>query len=78
MTEFYLSIDTCVLGRKTHVLSVKFGKADADAGKKNYTFSRTLSNAASPKVTFIDEDVRTFAERIAFRNGQAHLAGGRR
>src|SRR5260370_11058501 len=77
MAEFYRSIDTCVLGRKTYDLSVKFGKADGYAGKKNYVFSRTLPKAASPKVTVIDEDVRVFAERLRLEKGKhVWLVGG--
>ena len=77
MAEFYRSIDTCVLGRKTYDLAVKFGKADGYAGKKNYVFSRTLSKAASPKVTVIDEDVRVFAERLRLEKGKhIWLVGG--
>jgi dihydrofolate reductase len=51
MPEFCRSIDTCILGRKTYDLTVRFGMAGVYAKKKNYVFSRTLSNAASPKVS---------------------------
>jgi dihydrofolate reductase len=77
MTEFYRSIDTCVLGRKTYDLAVKFGKADGYAGKKNYVFSRTISKAASSQVTVVDEDVGTFAERSRSEKGKdIWLVGG--
>jgi dihydrofolate reductase len=77
MAEFYRSIDTCVLGRKTYDLAVKFGKADAYAGKKNYVFSRTLSKAASPKVSIVSEDVPVFAERLRSEKGKhIWLVGG--
>jgi dihydrofolate reductase len=77
MAEFYRSIDTCVLGRKTYDLAVKFGKEDGYAGKKNYVFSRTLSKAASPKVTVINEEVGVFAERLRSERGKhIWLVGG--
>jgi dihydrofolate reductase len=77
MPEFYRSIDTCVLGRKTYDLAVKFGQADGYAGKKNYVFSHTLSKAASPKVTVINEDVGVFAERLRSEKGKhVWLVGG--
>ena len=77
MTEFYRSIDTCVLGRKTYDLAVKFGKAEAYAGKKNYVFSHTLSKAACPKVSVVSEDVTAFAERLRSEKGKdIWLVGG--
>jgi dihydrofolate reductase len=77
MAEFYRSVDTCVLGRKTYDLSVSFGMAEGYAGKKNYVFSRTLSKAASPKVNIVGEDVRVFAERMRSERGKdIWLVGG--
>ena len=64
MRGFYSTIDACVMGRKTYELAVKFGMPDGYAGKKNYVFSRTLANAASPKVTIVREDVKAFAKRL--------------
>jgi dihydrofolate reductase len=77
MGAFYRSIDTCVLGRKTYDVSVKFGMADGYAGKKNFVFSRTLSKVASPKVSVVSEDVTVFAERLRSEKGKdIWLVGG--
>ena len=77
MDAFYRSIDTCVFGRKTYDLSVGFGMAEGYAGKKNYLFSRTLSKAASPKVTIVNEGVPIFAERLRSEKGKdIWLVGG--
>jgi dihydrofolate reductase len=77
MGAFCRSIDTCILGRKTYDLSVKFGMADGYAGKKNYVFSRTLSKVASPTVSLVSEDVRVFAERLRSEKGKdIWLVGG--
>jgi dihydrofolate reductase len=47
------------------------------AGKKNYVFSRTLSKAASPKVSIVSEDVTVFAGRLRSENGKdIWLVGG--
>jgi dihydrofolate reductase len=70
MGAFYHSIDTCVLGRKTYDLSVKFGMPDGYTGKKNYVLSRTLSKAASPKVSIVSEDVHVFSERLRCEKGK--------
>jgi dihydrofolate reductase len=77
MGTFYRSIDTCVLGRKTYDLLVSFGMAQGYAAKKNYVFSRTLSKAASPKVSIVSEDVPTFSERLRSEKGtNIWLVGG--
>lgn len=77
MGVFYRSIDTCILGRKTYDLSVKFGMADGYGGKKNYVFSRTLSKAASPKINLVNEDVHVFSERLRSQKGKhVWLVGG--
>jgi dihydrofolate reductase len=77
MDAFYRSIDTCVLGRKTYDPSVNFGMAEGYAGKNNFVFSRTLSKAASPKVSVVSEDVTVFAERLRSEKGKhIWLVGG--
>jgi dihydrofolate reductase len=77
MGAFYRSIDTCILGRKTYDLTVRFGMAGGYAKKKNYVFSRTLSKAASPKVSVVSEDVTAFAERLRSEKGRdIWLVGG--
>jgi dihydrofolate reductase len=77
MPEFYRSIDTWILGRKTYDLMVRFGMAEGYAKKKNYVFSHTLSKAASPKVTVINEDVQVFSKRLRSEKGKhIWLVGG--
>jgi dihydrofolate reductase len=77
MPAFYRSIDTCILGRKTYDHVVRFGMPEGYAGKKNYVFSRTLSKAASPKVSIVSEDVTVFAGRLRSENGKdIWLVGG--
>jgi dihydrofolate reductase len=77
MGAFYRSFDTGVLGRKTYEQSVKFGMADGYSCKKNYVLSRTLTKAASPKVSVINDNVAVFAERLrAEKGGHIWLVGG--
>ncbi|MGA7380809.1 MAG: dihydrofolate reductase family protein [Terriglobales bacterium] len=74
---FFRSIDTCILGRKTYDFSVSHGMPDFYPGKKTYVFSRTLKQAASPKVTLIKEDVAAFAQRLRTEKGKhIWLVGG--
>jgi dihydrofolate reductase len=77
MRRFYASIDTCVMGRKTYDVAVKFGMPDGYAGKKNYVFSRTLSKALSPKVSIVHEDLSIFSKRLRAENEKdIWLVGG--
>jgi len=77
MPEFYRSIDTCILGRKTYDLMVGFGLAEGYAGKKNYVFSRTLLKTKTSKVSVVSEDVPIFAERLRSEKGKhIWLVGG--
>jgi dihydrofolate reductase len=75
MSAFFRSVDTCILGRKTYDFSVSHGSPDFYPGKKNYVFSRTLKQAASPKVTLINEDVTTFAQRLRAEKGKGKGEG---
>ena len=70
MNEFFSSIDTCILGRKTYDFAVSHGMPDVYPGKKNYVFSRTLKKAASPKVIVTGEDVSSFAQRLRAEKGK--------
>jgi|SRR5215475_6249033 len=77
MNEFYRSIDTCILGRKTYDFAVSHGMPEVYPGKKNYVFSRTLKKAASPKVIITSEDVASFAKRLRGEKGKnIWLVGG--
>jgi dihydrofolate reductase len=77
MGAFYRSIDTCILGRKTYEQAVKFGMASGYSGKKNFVLSRTLTKAASPKVSIINDEVSVFAERLRGKKGKhIWLVGG--
>jgi len=77
MGAFYRSIDTCILGRKTYEQAVKFGMTSGYSGKKNFVLSRTLTKAASPKISIIDDEVTVFAERLRGKKGKhIWLVGG--
>jgi dihydrofolate reductase len=77
MRRFYSTIDACVMGRKTYEMAVKFGMPDGYGGKKNYVLSRTLAQAASPKVSIVHDDVKIFAKRLRAENEKdIWLVGG--
>ena len=77
MAAFYRSIDTVIFGRKTYDFAIAHGMSDPNPGKKSYVLSRTLTKAASPKVTVINEPVAPFAEQLRKEKGKhIWLMGG--
>ena len=77
MAAFYRTIDTCVMGRKTYDVAVKFGMSDGYAGKKNYVFTRSRKQSANPKVRMIHENVTGFSQRLRAERGKnIWLVGG--
>jgi len=76
MGEFYRSIDTILMGRKTYDFAVdyqKSGKAKSvfDPKVKNYLFSRTIAAAdvVSP-VELVSEPVKAFAQELRAQPGK--------
>ena len=73
MAEFWKSIDTVVMGRKTYEAALRMGVAGgAYPGVKNYVFSRTMK--ASPKkvknLEIISEDAAEFVRRLKAEEGK--------
>ncbi|NVO21308.1 MAG: dihydrofolate reductase [Bacteroidetes bacterium] len=74
--DFYASIDTTLTGRKTYELILTFGDFPYP-GKTNYIFSRAGSWGSAEQVTFVDEDVAAFVERLKKQEGRdIWLVGG--
>ena len=67
--EFWQTIDTVVMGRKTYEVAVKLGSG-AYPGMKNYVFSRTLKNSSNPRVEIVSEDVADFVRRLKQEKGK--------
>jgi dihydrofolate reductase len=76
MKTFYASIDTILWGRKTYdwVLAYQArqgAKQDPfDDGVANYVFSSSPPAKHSPRVAFVTEPVRPFAQRLRARAGR--------
>jgi len=70
MREFYGSIDTCLMGRKTYDFAVGHGMRDAYPGKKNFVFSRTLKKVASSKVSLVHEHPAAVVRRLRAEKGK--------
>jgi len=76
MSEFYRSIDTVLIGRKTHDVMRGFGQASYK-GKKNYVFSRAPSPEGSDAIEYVSGEVRPFVESLRQTKGKnIWLVGG--
>jgi dihydrofolate reductase len=76
MNEFYQSIDTILLGRKTYEVAMAFQKQGKvasvfDPKLKHYVFSRTLSASdLAPGVAMVQEPVASFAAGLREEPGK--------
>ncbi len=76
MPEFYRSIDTVLLGRKTWEMGVRLGQSSF-AGKKNYVFSRGPKSANAAGVEFVSDEDGKLARRLKEESGKdIWLVGG--
>ena len=67
--EYWKSIDTVVMGRKTYEIAVK-GGTSAYPGVRNYVLSRTLKAAPDPRVTIVADDGAGFVRRLKSEKGE--------
>jgi dihydrofolate reductase len=75
MGEFWKSIDTILLGRKTYDMAVKFikeGKATPGMfrGIKHYVFSRKPPKKVVEGFEFVKEPIKKFAKRLRAQKGK--------
>lgn len=76
LASFFESVDTLVMGRKTHDIAVRYGQASTP-GKQSYVFTRTPRESAWAGVEFVNEDAGTFASRLRAAGGKdIFLMGG--
>jgi len=74
MAEFWKSIDTIVMGRRTYEVALRMGAGGgAYPGMKNYVFSRTMKQSPKKKVKnleFISEDAAEFVRKLKAEEGK--------
>src|SRR5437660_5785166 len=74
MGEFWKSIDTILLGRKTYDFVVQFvkeGKSVPNMGDiKHYVFSRKPPKKVLPGFEFVKEPIKKFAKRLRAQKGK--------
>jgi dihydrofolate reductase len=67
--EFWKTIDTVLMGRKTYEVMLKIGTTSYP-GVKNYVFSRTMKESPDEKVEIINTDVTEFVRDLKARVGK--------
>ena len=72
MKDYWETIDTVVMGRKTYEVGLKMtkGKGNPYPGIKSYVFSRTLKQSDHPGVQIIANDAADFVRKLKRRKGK--------
>ena len=75
--EFWKTIDTVVMGRRTYEVAAKSGTIDYP-GVKNFVFSRTLKHINDKQVTLVSDDAASFVRKLKSASGKGIcvLGGG--
>jgi dihydrofolate reductase len=68
-SEYWKTIDTVVMGRRTYETTVKSGQGGYP-GVKNYVFSRTLKKSTNKRVKIVSEDAADFVRRLQCEDGK--------
>jgi dihydrofolate reductase len=72
MTEYWKTIDTIVMGRKTYEVAIKMsaGGSNPYAGVKTYVFSRTMTPKRGDGVEIIAADAAEFVRSLKAQDGK--------
>lgn len=70
MRDYWKTIDTMVMGRRTYEVAASHGPLPVHKGVKTYVFSRTLKQRGKKGLTFVSEDVVDFVRRLKEEDGQ--------
>jgi dihydrofolate reductase len=72
MSEYWKTIDTILMGRKTYEFALKNskGKGNPYKGIKSYVFSRTLPKGSKQGVEIVSEDAADFVRKLKSEEGK--------
>ena len=70
MADFWKTIDTVLMGRKTYEVAMRSGQGDGYPGVKCYVFSRTLPENPAAGVTLVRDDAAEFVRRLKGQEGK--------
>ena len=69
MTDYWKTIDTVLMGRKTYEVAIRQGGAGY-SGVKTYVFSRTLAEGSYEGVTVVRRDAAEFVRDLKGQDGK--------
>ena len=69
MQEYWQTIDTIVMGRKTYEFALRAGRGSSP-GMKNYVLSRTLKQSPDDKVEIVSRDAAEFVRELKQQSGK--------
>lgn len=70
MADFWRSIDTVLMGRKTYEVAVRSGRGAVYQGVKTYVFSRTLREDVGGGVDLVRDDAAGFVRGLKEEAGK--------
>jgi dihydrofolate reductase len=70
MRDYWKTIDTMLMGRRTYEVAVQHGASCEHPGIKTYVFSRTLKPRSTESLTVLSEDVVDFVRRLKEEDGK--------
>ena len=78
MRDYWATIDTVLMGRRTYEVALSHGPLPVHKGVKTYVFSSTLKQSEHKKLTIVSEDVVDFVRRLKEEDGKdiCLLGGG--
>jgi len=70
MKNFWKTIDTVVMGRKTYEVAARAGSGGGYPSVKTYVFSRTLKKRKEKGLEIISEDATVFVRKLKEQRGK--------
>ena len=70
MKDFWKTIDTVLMGRKTYEVAARSGQAGSYPGVKTYVFSRTLEDKTDGGVAIVSDDAPEFVRGLKSAEGK--------
>ena len=64
MRDYWKTIDTIVMGRRTYEVAARNGPLPVHTGVKTYILSRSLKKRSTKQLTFVSEDAVDFVRRL--------------
>ena len=72
MRDYWKTIDTMLMGRKTYEVALKMSKGQSNPypGVKSYVFSRTLKESEDKSIELVKEDAVGFVRKLKKQEGK--------